>query len=131
MANEISPFEVKLPQLRAEAFRHADLFLRNRQWKSEAGAVRAFARRHREYSPERCAAAFADGVKLYHAAVELVAEHEHTLRVRWDAIPNSNSKSTAMIDVGDLVQQLRGRTPGFPESIYAQAIQGRMLWLVK
>lgn len=113
---------------RADAAQHADWFVRNRRWKTESGAVRALHRKHPEVSQEQCSVAFAEGVQLYHAAVAFVEEHAETLWQRWGAIPDSNSKGAASIDVRDLAGQLARRAPGFPPSTYEGMIGGLFLW---
>ena len=115
-------------QLREDAAEHAEWFVRNRQWKTEAGAIRALARKHPEESPQECSAAFAEGVRLYHAAMAFINENADTLWERWNAVPPSNSKSAASIDVSDLADQLAQRVPGFPRTTYETMLAGLFFW---
>lgn len=106
------------------AYKHADWFLRNNKWKTEANAVRALNRMQPKFSSAECEIAFKDGLALYNASIAFVQENADTLWDRWQAIPASNDKCAAMMCVDDLVAPLRDRVPGFPMTTYESAIQG-------
>ena len=111
-------------RLREMGYQYADWFLRNKQWKSEANAVRALCRKQPKCSPEECESAFKVGMALYHASISFVEDNVQTLWERWRAIPESNDKCAAMMNVDDLIAPLRKQIPGFPDTTYESAIQG-------